>query len=248
MSKAQEFIRIKKRKRAIKRLIISLIILIIAIVIFIYKAPIFNVKQITFKGMTTVNEKELQSKVKDYRGQNIFTIDKDEVTNKVLQNPYIKEAKVKKKGISALNISVEEVEISYYIQDGANYKVITNEGFYVEQLTNLEGKNLVSVVGVQDNGKGIGEKIIDDENTIKVLNEFTPLINSTLSELGVSKIDVSNVLNIKAYINGVEILFGDTDNLIEKMNTVLNILEQNIIKKGYIDVSFDGAPVVKIES
>ena len=48
MNKAQEFIRLKKRKRMIKRLVITSIIMVTAIIIFIYKAPIFNVKQIIF--------------------------------------------------------------------------------------------------------------------------------------------------------------------------------------------------------
>lgn len=248
MSKAQQFIRIKKRKRMIKRLTIASIILVIAIIIFVYKAPVFNVKKIIFTGVTTVNESELQEGLKEYIGQNIFTVDYKEMKAEILENPYIKDVTISKKSNTVLNISIEEGKVAYYIQDGEKYKAITNEGFYVEELTTLEGRNLVNVVGVKDNGKSIGEKIIDDENTSKILNSFYPILKSDFSELRIDKIDISNSFNIKGYIKGVEISFGNNEDLEEKMNKVLNTLEQNKIEKGYIDVSFDGPPVLKIES
>lgn len=248
MNKAQQFIRFKKRKRMIKRLTIASIILVIAIIIFIYKAPVFNVKKIMFTGITTVNEEELQEGLKEYIGKNIFSVDYKKMKEKVLENPYIKEVTIKKKSNSILNISIEEGKVAYYIKEGETYKAITNEGFYVEELVTLEGRNLVEIVGAKDNGKGIGKKIIDDENTSKILNKFYPILKSDMSELRIEKIDLSNTFNIKGYIKGIEILFGNDEDLVVKMNKSLNILEQNNIVKGYIDVSFDGPPVIKIES
>ncbi|MBU3131481.1 FtsQ-type POTRA domain-containing protein [Clostridium gasigenes] len=254
MNKAQEFRRLKKRKKIIKRLVISSIIIVTASIVFIYKAPIFNVKQINFTGITTVNEKELQDGLKDYLGKNIFTVDYKEIQEKILANPYIKEVKINKKSNAILNISIKEGKVAYYIQEGEIYKAITNDGFYVEQLKTLEGRNLVSIIGAKDNGKEVGQKIIDDENTSKILNAFHPIIKSNISELRIERLDISDILNIKGYIKGVEILFGDDEDLVRKndkagkIDKVLSILEQKNIQKGYIDVSFDGPPVVKIES
>lgn len=248
MNKAQQFIKLKKRKRMIKRLGVASIILVIAIIIFIYKAPIFNVKKVIFTGITTLNEKELQECIKEYIGENIFILDYKEMKEKILENPYIKEVTINKKSTTILSISIEEGNVSYYLQDGETYKAITNEGFYVEELTTLEGRNLVNIVGAKDNGKGIGEKIIDDESISKILNEFYPIIKSDITDLRVEKIDITNTLYIKAYIRGVEILFGNSEDLVGKMNKALNILEQNNIEKGYIDVSFNGPAVIKIES
>lgn len=248
MNKAQQFIRLKRRKRMIKRLCIASIILVIAIILFIYKAPIFNVKQIIFNGITTVNEKELQDGLKEYVGKNIFTVDYKKIREKILENPYIKEVTINKKSNTILNISIEEGKVAYYIQEGETYKAITNDGFYVEQLKTLEGRNLVDIIGAKDNGKEVGQKIIDDENTSEILNAFHPILKSNISELRIEKLDISDILNIKGYIKGVEILFGDNEDLVGKINKVLNILEQKKIQKGYIDVSFNGPPVVEIES
>ena len=51
------------------------------------------------------------------------------------------------------------------------------------------------------------------------------------------------------YIGDVQVLFGDDSNLHEKMENVYRIiLDDDIrISKGYINVSFNGAPVIKIE-
>ena len=57
------------------------------------------------------------------------------------------------------------------------------------------------------------------------------------------------MINIIGYIGDVEIFFGDDNDLHNKMENVYRImLADNIdIKKGYINVSFKGSPVVKIE-
>lgn len=260
MSKTQEFIRIRKRKRLIKRLIVGAIVSILAIVIFIFKAPIFNLKKVEIIGEKTVSEKEVQELIKGYIGGNIFSINYNDMKDKLLTNPYIKEATISKKSNNSLEIVIRESKVSYYIQDGDTYKVITNDGYYVEKLDSIEGRNLVNVVGVKDNGKGIGEKIIEDSSACMNLNSFYPILKSDLSEFRIEKLDLSNILDIKGYIGNVEIKFGDNSNLLDeydksgqietkgKMNKVLNLLEQNKIEKGYIDVSFDGPAVVKIES
>ena len=254
MNKAQEFIKIKRRKRMIKRLTLTSILVIIAIVFFIYKSPIFNIKQITFNGIDVANEQELKDGLSKYVGKNIFTVDYKEIKKEILNNPYIKKVSINKKNNSILNVTVEEDKVSYYIQQGDEYKIITNDGVLVEKLTTLEDKNLVKVIGVTDNGREVGQKIIDDENKLRVLSSFSPIIKSNLSDLKIEKLDISNIIYIKGYINGIEIRFGDTSDLVGtdekpgKIIKVLNTLEQNNITKGYIDVSFNGSPVVKIES
>ena len=248
MNKAQEFIRIKRRKRRLKRLSMLAIILVTAIIFFIYKSPIFNVNKIIFTGVEAVNEDELQNSLKDYIGKNIFILNKKGIREKILENPYIKEVEVNKKGINTLEILIEEGKVVYYIEQEGGYKAITNDGFYVEKLETLEVKDMVKVVGVKDNGKNIGEKIVDDENIIKILNEFNPILKSEHSEFRVEKLDLTDVLNLKGYINEIEILFGDYEDLLGKMNKVLNILEQSKMKKGYIDVSFNGPAVIKVEA
>jgi len=60
-----------------------------------------------------------------------------------------------------------------------------------------------------------------------------------------SQIDIEDLNNIVCYIQNVEIMIGDSSDLIDKMNLALNAIEQGVISKGYIDMSFNGPPVIK---
>ena len=64
-------------------------------------------------------------------------------------------------------------------------------------------------------------------------------------ELKFSEINIFDLSNIICYIGNVEIIIGDSSDLINKVNVALNLIEQGIITKGYIDLSFDGPPVIK---
>ena len=78
-NKSNKFIRRKKRNKIFKRLILGLFVIIIGIIIFIYKSPIFNLKKINISGLVTLSNDSLQEKLKYHIGQNIFTIDYNEI-------------------------------------------------------------------------------------------------------------------------------------------------------------------------
>ena len=78
---------------------------------------------------------------------------------------------------------------------------------------------------------------------------FIHLFLKNRESIYLSSLDISNIVNIIGYIGNVEIFFGDDSDLYNKMENVYRImLSDNInIAKGYINVSFNGSPVVKIE-
>ena len=57
-----KFVIKKKRKKTIKKVILGLFVFIIGIIIFIYKAPIFNLKKINISGLVTLSNESLQEK------------------------------------------------------------------------------------------------------------------------------------------------------------------------------------------
>ncbi|MDU2157911.1 FtsQ-type POTRA domain-containing protein, partial [Clostridium sp.] len=130
-NKSNKFIRRKKRNKIFKRLILGLFVIIIGIIIFIYKSPIFNLKKINISGLVTLSNDSLQEKLKYHIGQNIFTIDYNEIEKELRENPYIKEIKVNKKGINSLNINIKENKIAYYFESDGKIKAINNEGVVV---------------------------------------------------------------------------------------------------------------------
>lgn len=245
--KANEFINKKKRKKALKRLSFASFIVIIGIFIFIYKAPIFNIKNISFSGIITLNEEELKSSLNAYKGKNIYTVNYKDIENVILKNPYINEVSIKKNGINELSIKIKENEIAFYIDGEDEDKIINNNMILVEKVHSVEGRSLIKLIGIEENNKGVGEKVSDNQYIEKILKDFYPIIEEMPSEHKFQYLDVSDITNVKGQIGEVRILFGDTENLIDKMNIVLNAIDQGVISKGYIDLSFDGPAVIKQE-
>ena len=249
MEDVKKFIKAKKRKKLIKKLILMTIVIVVGGFIFITKAPIFNIKSITLKGNVTIADEVLLSGISDRIGLNIFTVNQKEIKEEVLKNKYVSSVEIKRKGINILEINITEEAPVYYIDNGVKLLIINNNLEVLEEVDNIDGRNLVEVKGIDFSAKD-DESRADEFNSYKsILSNFYPFISQNRESIYLSSLDLSNIVNIIGYIGNVEILFGDDSNLYNKMENVYRImLDDNInIAKGYINVSFNGSPVVKIE-
>lgn len=249
MKDVKKFIKAKKRKKLIKKLILITIVLVVGGFIFITKAPIFNIKAITFKGNVTIASEVLLSGVSDRIGLNIFTVNEKDIKEEVLKNRYVSNVDIKRKGINTLEINITEEAPVYYINNGIELLIINNDLEVLEEVDNIEGRNLVEIKGIDLSVKD-DESRADEFNSYKnILTNFYPFISKNRESIYLSSLDVSNIVNIIGYIGNVEIFFGDDSDLYNKMENVYRImLDDNInIAKGYINVSFNGSPVIKID-
>ena len=249
MKDVKMFIKAKKRKKLIKKLILMTIVVVVGVFIFITKAPIFNIKSIAVKGNVTIADEVILSEVSDRIGLNIFTVNQKEIKEEILKNRYVSTVEVKRKGINTLEIDITEEAPVYYIDNGVELLIINNDLEVLEEVDNIEGRNLVEVKGIDLSAKD-DESRVDEFNSYKnILSNFYPFISKNRESIYLSSLDISNIVNIIGYIGNVEIFFGDDIDLYNKMENVYRImLSDNInIAKGYINVSFNGSPVVKIE-
>ena len=249
MKDVKKFINSKKRKRKIKKVILMTIVTLVAIIIFIAKAPIFNVERIIFSGNSAIATEALAPLVQDKIGQNIFTVNQTAIKETLQRNKYIKGVTVKIKGISTLEINIKEEAPVYYIKMNEKYIIVNNNLEKIEEVASIEGRNLVEIIGVDLN------TILEDNNNSEldsfkeILNKFYPYISENREELRLDALDISNIIDIRGYIGDVEIFFGDDEGLHNKMEKVYSIMLDNTVnlKKGYINVSFEGSPVIKKE-
>ena len=249
MKDVKKFIKKKKRKRLIKKLTLITIILVVGGFIFITKAPIFNIKDITFKGNVTISSEILLNEVRDRIGLNIFTVNEKNIREEILKNRYVSTVDIKRKGINKLEINITEEAPVYYINNGVVLLIINNDLEVLEEVDNIDGRNLVEIKGVDLSVKD-DENRVDEFNSYKsILTNFYPFISKNRESIYFSSLDISNIVNIIGYIGNVEIFFGDDDNLYNKIENIYRImLDDNIsIAKGYINVSFNGSPVINVE-
>ncbi|MBU5454608.1 cell division protein FtsQ/DivIB [Caproiciproducens sp. MSJ-32] len=251
MSNSSSFIKKRRRKKLIKKFTLGFLVIVVGIIIFIYKAPIFNLKDIKVNGLVTLTKETIQEMLKYEIGQNIFTINYKEMENTLKENPYIKSVKITKNGINSLDIKIEENKIGFYSLRDNTIFTINNEGIIVEELTTIEDKNLIKIEGIDLTNKSIGQKILDDKNVSLILDEFYRMEEVIREYYQISKLNLENINNISCYIEDIKIILGNKNNLQEKMNLALNIIEQEFTEKGYskgyIDLSFEGNPVMKVE-
>ena len=249
MKEIKKFIKAKKRKKLIKKMILMTIVIGVGGFIFITRAPIFNIKSIALKGNVTIADEVILSEVSDRIGLNIFTVNQRQIKEEVLKNRYVSTVDIKRKGINTLEINITEEAPVYYIDNGIELLIINNDLEVLEEVDNIQGRNLVEVKGIDLSAKD-DENRIDEFNSYKsILSNFYPFISKNRESIYLSSLDISNIVNIIGYIGNVEILFGDDSDLYNKMENVYRImLADNVnIGKGYINVSFNGSPVVKIE-
>lgn len=248
MKSKNELIAKRRKKMQVRRSIFLSIIIIVGIVVFMFKAPIFNVKTINIKGTLTVDKGTIAKKLNGYIGLNIFSISNNEIEKKISEDPYIKNVISKKTGINNIEITILEEPVNYYI-DGEMKKIISNEGVLLEEVETIGERYLVSLEGVELQNGEVSEKIVTNESTIEAMKSLSEIIRNNESTYVLDTIDLKDSQNISVKIKEFTIKIGDCNNLKDKFNKIFNIMDQQglIDKKGYIDISSEEAPVIKIE-
>jgi len=246
---ALKYIEEKKRRKKIKKTIALLMVLIGLLILFLIKAPIFNINNV--KIVSDDNEvalkDDIENKLQGIKGRNIFYVKRSYIESILKNDPYIKDVKVTKALPNNLTVEVKENKKVFTIEQNGNYYALDESGKVLDK--KLGEDDLVKLEGITIQDKEVGEKITEDEKILEVIKDFGALINSNTSSIKFSKLDISNLSNISLYSNDVLIKIGGNFDLTRKLNNAVNILKSDKvdIKKGYIDVSVEGNPVIKEE-
>ena len=246
---ALKYIEEKKRKKKIKKTIALLMVLIGLLILFLIKAPIFNINNV--KIVSNDNEvalkDDIENKLQGIKGRNIFYVKRSYIESILKNHPYIKDVKVTKALPNNLTVEVKENKKIFTVEQNGNYYALDESGKVLDK--KLGEDDLVKLEGITIQDKEIGEKITEDEKILEIIKDFGALINSNTSSIKFSKLDIRNLSNISLYSNEVLIKIGGNFDLTRKLNNAVNILKSDKvdIKKGYIDVSVEGNPVIKEE-
>lgn len=247
---SSDIIKRKKTRKRIRRGILIFILLASTAVILCLKLPYFNVSNITVTSNINVTKESIIDISGIENGNNIFYLKSNVARDLLLKNQYIEKVSIHKILPSTINIDVNERKIMYYYKDKGKYLVIGNDGTLIEKKDDISKMKLVSLMGFDFEASKIGEKIKSDEDRkYDAISQIGELILSDNSKHVITKVDVSDVLNINVYFDNICVKIGAIENVKNKLNIAINILSQNAIKgsKGYIDVSFGANPVFSIQ-
>lgn len=240
-----KFILKAKRRRLIKRIVITIIILAVGGMIFAFKSNFFNIKKVSILGNPIMSGEDVKSRTENLIGQNIFFINKQNIINEAKKNPYVDNVEIKKVYPKEVDIKVFEKQGIYCVEkDGYKY-VLDSGSVLLEKTDNVENRKLVNVIGINLKDVQPGNKTVDNTRLLAFLDIFYQIIKNNPTNYNIDSIDATDLMNIKIYIGKVEGRLGNDENIPDKMNKLMHIIENsNIgIVEGYIDVGFNGAPI-----
>lgn len=234
-----------KRRRLIRRVILYSVVVTAGAIIFATKSNFFLVKQVTVLGNPIMSGDDIKKNTENILGQNIFFIDKSNIIKEAKKNPYVDNVEITKTYPKQVNIKITEKQGVYYAEkDGYKY-VFDSQMNLLEKIDSVENRNLVKITGLDLKSVELGDKASDDTRTLKLINLFYQIIQKNPTSYNINSIDISDFTNIKVYIGNVEGRLGNDENIPDKMNKLLHIMQSPDIgiTKGYVDVGFNGAPV-----
>lgn len=245
-----ELITKRRRKKRIRNSFLLLIFLLAVLFILSMKLPYFNIKNIRVYGNKSIKDSNIIALSKIQKGDNIFYVNMSTSRKNILKNPYIDSVSISMTLPSIININVTERSAVFYIDYGNKFYIIDKNGILLQKRNNISNMNLVKLSGIIVGNTKIGNKIKNSNSRkFDAVTSIGNLIGNNVTSFGISTVDVSDPLNIKAYRNNIYIKLGDADNMRSKLNKALNIIKQENLNnaKGYVDVRFQGNPVYYID-
>lgn len=181
-----------KHKRTAIILASVLFVSIIVISLFL----ISTVRNVTveYTCATSKTEQEIiaaKSKLEQYVGKNVFSIDEKEVEKFLADNPYVEVVSVKRKLPFGLTVSVKERNEAFCVLDGGIYYTFTSDCFVLaagdKNVARGDGLPHVLIDGDVSIGNGFTVNTFADTQEImlatavKIIQSFTDVRNEILS-------------------------------------------------------------------
>lgn len=242
----------KKKKRRKKHYFLRLVV-VIALLVGMYlflNLPFFDLTATEVRNNNYYTKEQVISLTEMENGDNIFfDIKPQKVKHKLLEDPYIKNAKVKRKFPHTIVVELEEREEKAAVKYGSSYIILDPDGLVLRQsdvepkVTILEGLTLKNIepghaLDVEEN-----YEFSDTLDLIKYMAE---------SEVYFKRIDISGV-RVKAYIYDKLVCIGTPDSIVDNLKNggleqVLYELYGQGVERGTITVGADGSCAFSAEA
>lgn len=242
--------RIKRRRRRFK--VVFFLIVISLATMFLFKTPVFKVRNIVVNGNSVVFEEELVELSGVNIGDNLLKLNIRQINENILVNPYIETSKIRRTILGSVYITVSERKAAGIASFRNKYATFDKKGVIIELIDSMEGMNLPLIQGLEIQNALPGK-------TMEILNKrkldaFSIIINnisnSGLSDI-INEIDLNNLVSVVLKtVHGISIKIGTIENIGRKLAASKAIIEQDILKKGIkgtLDLSFNGNPVFRQE-
>jgi cell division protein FtsQ len=230
----------KKKKRKKKHYLLKGCILALAIfgAYKLLSSSLFDIQRITIENNAYYTSEQIVAMTGVRTGENIFRIKTRDIRNKLLADPYILSAKIKRSLPSSLVIRIAEREEAAFVSDGGDCIIIDENGLVLRRtqtaplLTELGNLKLTRAEP--------GQPLTAEENA--ALTDTLDLLKKVKNEeLYFKKVDISNII-VRAYIFDRFVCEGTPAHLSENLSDLKKILldlKAQGIERGTVKVGGD---------
>lgn len=252
LNNKENILRRKRKIIILKRIIFLFMVLLTILITLGLTLPDFNIDKIQVSGAETITEEEILEMAAIEPEKNIFKVNTRKSEKAILENPYIQEVKIKRKLPNKILIQVKEENVAFYVEQEGIYTVDI-EGNILGQKESLESINALKLEGIPKENIVIGENVQGQDKSgfqgAKIVYNFLSK-KDYFQHYQELRLEITNLVDYKLHVNKAYIKLGTSENMDEKLAKAFSILSapEYLNLQGYIDVSFDGNPVVYKEN
>ncbi len=231
----------RKKKNTGNIMIILTLLLMITIGMYtLLNSELFETKNIEIVGNTVLSDDEIIKKLDIKVDKNIFMYNTNKMINKLKDNPYIEDVKIKRNLPSGLKIAIKEKEIYAILIDGKDYCYIDNQANFIEQIKDIEKDDIVKVdvaYIIEDNNVKFKDKE-EKDTLIKLLDAIKECnLSKKINEINFEKSDIINI-----YTNdNIQIKLNKDNNIkynIFRSSAIMADLQKKSNNKGIVDLTY----------
>lgn len=241
----------RRRKKLIKRLILILFLSVGIGAAACLKLNIFKIVKINVMNNKLVKSDEIIALSGIKTGENIFRINTRECEKNISKDSYVASTNVQRKLPNIINIYVSERSAMYYVSNNGEYDIISENGIILNSEKDIKNLKLICLNGFDLKNVKKGSAIGNEDSTQMIsLCNVSKYIKLMPSSYTVTALDLGDPYNINLHFGDIYVKLGDDSSLKKKLNKAINILNLDTMKKakGYIDVSYNGNPVIMVNN
>ena len=231
----------RKKKNTGNIMIILTLLLMITIGMYtLLNSELFETKNIEIVGNTVLSDDEIIKKLDIKVDKNIFMYNTNKMINKLNDNPYIEDVKIKRNIPSGLKVTIKEKEIYAILRDRKDYCYIDNQANFIEQIKDIEKDDIVKVdvaYIIEDNNVKFKDKE-EKDTLIKLLDAIKECnLSKKINEINFEKSDIINI-----YTNdNIQIKLNKDNNIkynISRSSAIMADLQKKSNNKGIVDLTY----------
>lgn len=223
---------------------------LIAAVILIFMTPVFNIRQITLEGNNAVTKEQIQEKVGDLIGKNLFATTTGNIESRVMEIPQVDTADAAKKLFPpSIKLSITECSPAAYLLSGNKIIVIDSDLKIIDDSNSFDTDVIPSISGVSIPSYTVNTRLSSDSaEKEEILSTMLKSFEATGLLSSVSYISLDDLSNIKFnYNNRIEADCGSQLELERKIRMFAAVISSDSLDAnttGTIDLSVPGTAVI----